>query len=76
MVATTGAHFAEPSRGRLAAAMAAIRARQSLESAAGWLARGGNLRSGQRRWPGCSTGIRTPSPRLPTWGTSVRSSWR
>ena len=28
IVATTGAHFAEPSRGRLAMAMGAIRARQ------------------------------------------------
>jgi len=48
VVATTAAHFAEPSRGRLAMAMGAIRARQSLDSAAGWLApRGGShLRSG------------------------------
>ncbi len=48
VVATTGAHFAHPSRGRLAMAMGAIRARQSLDSAAGWLAaRGGShLRSG------------------------------
>ena len=48
VVATTAAHFAEPSRGRLAMAMAAIRARQSLDDAAGWLApRGGaHLRSG------------------------------
>ncbi|WP_313676252.1 error-prone DNA polymerase [Mycolicibacterium sp.] len=48
VVATTGAHFAAPSRGRLAAAMAAIRARQSLDSAAGWLdpMGGAHLRSG------------------------------
>jgi len=48
VVATTAAHFAEPSRGRLAMAMAAIRARQSLDDAAGWLTpRGGaHLRSG------------------------------
>lgn len=48
VVATTGAHFAEPSRGRLAMAMAAIRARNSLDSAAGWLAPlgGSHLRSG------------------------------
>ncbi|CAJ1585048.1 error-prone DNA polymerase [[Mycobacterium] wendilense] len=47
-VATTGAHFAEPSRGRLAMAMGAIRARQSLDEAAGWLAPlgGAHLRSG------------------------------
>lgn len=49
VVATTGAHFAEPSRGRLATAMAAIRARQSLDAAAGWLAPlgGAHLRSGE-----------------------------
>lgn len=49
VVATTGAHFAHPSRGRLAMAMGAIRARQSLDSAAGWLAPlgGGHLRSGE-----------------------------
>jgi len=48
VIATTAAHFAEPSRGRLAMAMAAIRARQSLDEAAGWLTpRGGaHLRSG------------------------------
>ena len=49
VVATTGAHFAGPSRGRLAMAMGAIRARQSLDSAAGWLAPlgGSHLRSGE-----------------------------
>ncbi len=49
VVATTGAHFAEPSRGRLAMAMGAIRARESLDSAAGWLAPvgGSHLRSGE-----------------------------
>jgi error-prone DNA polymerase len=49
LVATTGAHFAEPRRGRLAMAMGAIRARQSLDSAAGWLAPlgGSHLRSGE-----------------------------
>ncbi|HZE16993.1 MAG TPA: PHP domain-containing protein, partial [Mycobacterium sp.] len=48
-VATTGAHFAEPSRSRLAMAMGAIRARQSLETADGWLAplAGSHLRSGE-----------------------------
>ncbi|MCV7199641.1 error-prone DNA polymerase [Mycobacterium angelicum] len=48
VVATTGAHFAHPSRRRLAMAMGAIRARQSLDSAAGWLAPlgGSHLRSG------------------------------
>lgn len=48
VIASTAAHFAAPDRGRLAAAMAAIRARQSLDSAAGWLAPlgGSHLRSG------------------------------
>ncbi len=49
VIATTGAHFANPSRSRLATAMGAIRARQSLDSAAGWLAPlgGSHLRSGE-----------------------------
>jgi error-prone DNA polymerase len=49
IVATTGAHFAAPTRGRLAMAMAAIRARNSMEAAAGWLAPlgGAHLRSGE-----------------------------
>ena len=48
VVATTAAHFAEPSRGRLAMAMGAIRARHSLDEAAGYLAPlgGSHLRSG------------------------------
>lgn len=48
LIATTGAHFAAPDRGRLAMAMAAIRARQSLDEGAGWLAPlgGAHLRSG------------------------------
>lgn len=48
VVATTAAHFAEPSRARLAMAMGAIRARQSLDEAAGRLAPlgGSYLRSG------------------------------
>lgn len=59
VVATTGAHFAGPSRRRLAMAMGAIRARRSLDSAAGWLAPlgGSHLRSGEEmarlfgQWP-------------------------
>ncbi|MEO8813984.1 MAG: error-prone DNA polymerase [Mycobacterium sp.] len=49
LVATTGAHFARPSRGRLAMAMGAVRARRSLDDAAGWLAPmgGAHLRSGE-----------------------------
>lgn len=48
VVATTAAHFAGPDRGRLAMAMGAIRARQSLDAAAGRLAPlgGSHLRSG------------------------------
>ncbi|MCX5044445.1 error-prone DNA polymerase, partial [Aldersonia sp. NBC_00410] len=48
VIATTGAHFAGPDRGRLAMTMAAVRARQSLDEAAGWLAPvgGAHLRSG------------------------------
>lgn len=48
LVATTGAHFARPDRGRLAMALGAIRARQSLDTAAGRLAPlgGAHLRSG------------------------------
>ncbi|CAA0127479.1 Error-prone DNA polymerase [Mycolicibacterium vanbaalenii] len=49
IVATTGAHFAEPARGRLAMAMGAIRSRRSMEEAAGFLAPlgGSHLRSGE-----------------------------
>ncbi|OYD69065.1 error-prone DNA polymerase [Rhodococcus sp. OK302] len=48
-VATTAAHFAAPARRRLAMAMAAVRSRQSLDDAAGWLAPtgGAHLRSGE-----------------------------
>ena len=48
VVATTAAHFAEPTRGRLAMAMGAIRARNSMDEAGGWLAPlgGSHLRSG------------------------------
>ncbi|WP_043720243.1 error-prone DNA polymerase, partial [Nocardia asiatica] len=48
VLATTGAHFAAPSQRRRAMALAAIRARQSLDEMAGWLAPAGgaHLRSG------------------------------
>ncbi|MBF6225770.1 error-prone DNA polymerase [Nocardia abscessus] len=48
VLATTGAHFAAPSQRRRAMALAAIRARQSLDDMAGWLAPAGgaHLRSG------------------------------
>ncbi|GAB3129160.1 error-prone DNA polymerase [Tsukamurella serpentis] len=46
-VATTGAHFARPDQRRLAATLAAIRARRSLDELDGWLpAAGAHLRSG------------------------------
>jgi len=61
VVATTGAHFAVPERGRLASAMAAIRARKSLDAAAGWLAPGA--------WPG-STPRRKPTDRRSAGHTS------
>lgn len=48
VIASTAAHFASPSGHRLAAAMASVRARRSLDEAAGWLppAGGAHLRSG------------------------------
>ena len=60
VVATTNAHYATPSRRRLATAMAAVRARRSLDELDGWLpaCAGAHLRSGDEqarrfaRWPG------------------------
>ncbi|MFD4462396.1 error-prone DNA polymerase [Nocardia sp. NPDC058480] len=48
VLATTGAHFASPAQRRRAMALAAIRARSSLDEIAGWLAPtgGAHLRSG------------------------------
>ncbi|AYM44873.1 error-prone DNA polymerase [[Mycobacterium] chelonae subsp. gwanakae] len=48
VIATTAAHFATPESGRLAMAMAAVRARKGLDDAAGWLdpVGGAHLRSG------------------------------
>ncbi|GAB2912757.1 error-prone DNA polymerase [Rhodococcus aerolatus] len=48
VVATTAAHFATPAQFPLASALAAVRARRSLDDAAGWLppAAGAHLRSG------------------------------
>ncbi|MBM7770210.1 error-prone DNA polymerase [Actinokineospora baliensis] len=59
-VATNAVHYANPSRGRLAAAMAAVRARRSLDELEGWLppAAVAHLRSGKEmaerfeRYPG------------------------
>ncbi|MDQ3885537.1 MAG: error-prone DNA polymerase [Actinomycetota bacterium] len=59
-VATTAAHYATPSRHRLATVLAAVRARRSLDEMDGWLPPAGtaHLRSGAEmaarfaRWPG------------------------
>ena len=59
-IATTAAHYATPDRGRIAAALAAIRARRSLDDMEGWLPAAGMayLRSGDemeeifKRYPG------------------------
>jgi error-prone DNA polymerase len=59
-VATSAAHYATPSRHRLATALAAVRARRSLDEMDGWLpaAATAHLRSGAEmaerfaRWPG------------------------
>ncbi|HUZ44007.1 MAG TPA: error-prone DNA polymerase [Acidimicrobiales bacterium] len=60
MVATNNVHYATPDRARLAAALAAVRARRSLDEMDGWLpaSTGACLRSGadqvrrMRRYPG------------------------
>ena len=60
VVATTNAHYAMPSRRKLATAMAAVRARRSLDELDSWLpaCAGAHLRSGDEqarrfaRWPG------------------------
>ena len=59
VVATTGAHYATPANSRLAAAMAAVRARRSLDEADPYLpaSPSAHLRSG-RRWPRCSPATR------------------
>ncbi len=60
LVATNNVHYSAPARRRLATALAAVRARRSLDDLAGWLpaAGGAHLRSGDEqsrrfaRWPG------------------------
>ncbi len=60
LVATNNVHYAAPDRRRLATALAAVRARRSLDDLAGWLPAAGtaHLRSGDEqarrfaRWPG------------------------
>ncbi len=62
VVATTNAHYATPAGRRLATALAAVRARRSLDEVEGWLApgAGAHLRSGAEqarrfaRWPGAT----------------------
>ena len=59
-ICTNGVHYATPARRRLATAMAAVRARRSLDELDGWLppSAGAHLRSGAEqarrfaRWPG------------------------
>jgi error-prone DNA polymerase len=59
-VATNAVHYAQPAQGRLAAAMAAVRARRSLEEMAGWpppastacLRSGSEMAFRMRRYPG------------------------
>ena len=68
----------EPSRGRLAMAMGAIRARQSLDEGAGWLAPlgGSHLRSGDEMAQDVCALPRSRSPPQPNWASSVRSGWQ
>lgn len=58
VVATTGAHFAGPSRRRLAMAMGAIRARSPWTAPPdGWPRWAVRTCAPARRWPGCSRGV-------------------
>ena len=51
LVATNNVHYATPARRRLATALAAVRARRSLDDLDGWLPAGGgaHLRSGDEQ---------------------------
>ena len=78
VVATNNVHYAVPARRPLATALAAVRARRSLDELDGWLpaAAGAHLRS--RRRAG-----RAASPATPAWssgprpsGASAPSTWR
>ena len=69
-VATTGAHYATPDRARLAAALAAVRARRSLDDAEGWLPPGpAHLRSGAEM---AERFARHPAGRRPRRGAGPR----
>ena len=78
-VATNNVHYATPARRRLATALAAVRARRSLDEIDGWLPAAGtaHLRSGAemaravRRVPGC--GARTPPSSARSWPST--STW-
>lgn len=75
VIASTAAHFAGPPRRRLAMAMAAVRARQSLDDAAGHLAPAGERTCGPvRRWRTSSPRTRKPCAVRRTSGWSVRST--
>jgi len=75
VIATTNAHYATPVRRRLATAMAAVRARRSLDELDGWLpaCAGAHLRSGDEqarrfaRWLGrdCAFDLQLVAPQLP-----------
>ena len=75
MVATSNVHYAAPRDARLAQALAAIRARSSLDEMDGWLAAagGGYLRSGAEmagrlsRYPGVVE-------RTASWPRTARST--
>ena len=70
MVATNAVHYAQPTRGELAAAMAAVRARRSLDEMDGWLppAPTAYLRSGEE--------MHAPVRALPGRGAAVRAARR
>ena len=77
MIASSNVHHAAPRDARLAQALAAIRARRSLDEMDGWLAASGAayLRSGTemthrlRRYPGC--GSAPPDSPRPARSTST-----
>ena len=77
LVATNNVHYATPSRRRLATALAAVRARRSLDDLNGWLppAATAHIRSGdeqERRF------LRYPALSRPprSWAESAHSIWR
>ena len=69
LVATNNVHYATPSRRPLATALAAVRARRSLDEIDGWL-------PGRRPAPTCARGPSRPaaSPATPAWSSGPPSS--